>query len=743
MPGLRTPSRVKMAPSPLCQNRDEAAQVAAGQFWNPHGVLGAHPLRLEGREGVVVRTLHPEAAAAECLVEGGGALALEPVAPGLFAGFLPDASLPLRYRLRFRFRDGHVWEREDPYRFPPSLGETDLHLFNEGKHRRLWEVLGAHERQIDGVTGVSFAVWAANARRVSVVGDFCHWDGRLYPMRQLGSSGVWELFVPGVHPGSLYKYEILTQAGAIRLKADPLGAAMEPPPGTASRVYVSSYDWDDHEWMAARPRRDPLHEPIAIYEVHLGSWARVVEEGRRPLTYREIAPRLIDHVRRLGFNYIELLPVAEHPFSGSWGYQISGYYAPTARFGSPDDFRYFVDACHRAGIGVILDWVPGHFPKDDFALRRFDGTALYEHEDPRLGEHPDWGTLIFNYGRHEVRGFLIANALYWLKEFHVDGLRVDAVASMIYLDYSRKPGEWVPNCFGGNENFDAINFLKEMNEAVRSECPGCFTVAEESTAYGGVSRPVSEGGLGFTFKWNMGWMHDTLVYFSKDPIHRKFHHWQLSFAMVYEYSEKFIMPLSHDEVVHGKGSLYARMPGDHWQKMANLRLLYAYQFTRPGKKLLFMGSELAPAYEWSCEHSLPWHLADEPDRRALLTFLEDLARMYHESPPLWRHDHEPSGFSWISFDDGDNSVLAYLRWDADRPVAVVLNFTPVPRDNYRVGVPLAGVWVEWMSSDALRYGGSDYPTEKRVSAEPVPMHGQPQSLNLRLPPLGALVLAPG
>ncbi|HMQ14885.1 MAG TPA: 1,4-alpha-glucan branching protein GlgB [Phycisphaerae bacterium] len=729
--------------SPLAPGRDDLAALLAIEHGNPHGVLGAHPLEIEGHSGVVIRALHPDAEAVEIiLADDGQVVPCERTAPGLFSAFVPGARLPLRYRQRFRLPDGRTWERDDPYRFLPTVGEQDLYLFNEGTHRRLWEVLGAHERTVDGVQGVSFSVWAPNARRVSVVGDFCQWDGRLLPMRGLGNSGVYELFVPGVHPGAHYKYEIKTQDGHLRLKADPMGAAMEIPPGTASRVYVSSFDWSDADWMRQREQRDALRSPLAIYEVHLGSWARVPEEGCRVLTYREAAPKLVEHVKRLGFNYVELLPIAEHPFGGSWGYQVSGYYAPTARFGAPDDFRYFVDYCHRHGVGVIIDWVPAHFPRDDFALARFDGSALYEHSDPRLGEHPDWGTLIFNYGRHEVRNFLIANALYWLREFHVDGLRVDAVASMLYLDYSRKPGEWVPNKYGGNENLEAIDFLRTLNETVRGECPGALMIAEESTAYAGVSRPVSEGGLGFTFKWNMGWMHDTLLYLSKEPIHRKYHHWQLSFAMVYEYHERFIMPISHDEVVHGKRALLEKMPGDLWRKFANLRLLLAYQFTRPGKKLQFMGFELAPWYEWHYDTSLDWRLAEDHWRQGLWAFMADLGRIYHENSPFWRFDHEPQGFNWISYDDAENSVVAYARRDGQNTIVVVLNFTPVPRNGYRIGVPQPGEYVEWLSSDDDRYAGSDFPTVKSARTEPVPWHWYEQSIVLDLPPLAAVILAP-
>ncbi len=562
----------------------DRSRLLAGEHSSPHSILGLHPESLQGVPGATLRAYHPDAVSCECLLEGDGWRPLKAQGGGLFSAFFPSVTPPRDYRLRFGFLNGATWERRDPYRFLPTLGDLDLHLFGEGKHRDLWKLLGAHLRRIDGVDGVSFAVWAPNARRVSVLGDFCGWDARLFPMRHLGASGVFELFVPDVAPGALYKYEILTQEGMLRVKADPLSLSMERPPETASRVtLLDSYAWGDGEWMAARRDRQVRREPMLVYELHLGSWARAAEDHNRWLTYREIAPRLAQHLRRLSFTHVELLPVMEHPFDGSWGYQVSGYFAPTARFGSPDDFRFFIDAMHQAGIGVILDWVPAHFPKDDFALRRFDGTALYEHEDPRQGEQPDWGTLIFNYGRNEVRNFLVANALYWLEEFHVDGLRVDAVASMLYLDYSRKPGEWIPNRFGGRENLEAINFLHELNATVAQEEPGCFTIAEESTAFPGVTRPVEQGGLGFTFKWNMGWMHDTLRFFARDPIYRRQHQDDLTFSMLYEYTEQFLMPLSHDEVVHGKGSLLRKMAGDTWQKFANLRLLLAYQYTRPGK----------------------------------------------------------------------------------------------------------------------------------------------------------------
>ncbi len=635
------------------------------------------------------------------------------------------------------------WTIEELHRLPCTLGDQDFHLFGEGNHRRLWQVLGSHPRILDGIEGTSFAVWAPNAQRVSVVGDFCAWDGQRYPLRHLGGSGIHELFVPGVQPGDLYKYEIVGADGATVLKTDPMAFKHEQFPGDAAIVQrLDHHAWGDGAWMAARARRDPLHEPMAIYECHLASWARVPEDGNRPLTYREIAPRLAEHCRALGFTHVELMPVMEHAFGGSWGYQVTGYYAPTSRHGTPDDLRFLVDTLHQAGLGVLLDWVPAHFPNDRHALQRFDGTALYEHDDPRLGQHPDWDTLIFNYGRNEVRNFLMANALYWLEEFHADGLRVDAVASMLYLDYSRKSGEWIPNRWGGRENLDAIEFLKALNAIVAQECPGCLMIAEESTAWGGVTRPVSEDGLGFAFKWNMGWMHDTLDWFSRDPIHRRFHHDEITFAMLYEFSERFINPLSHDEVVHGKGSLHHKLPGDAWQKLANLRLLLAYQYARPGKKLVFMGTELAQEREWDHDGSLDWHLLDDPGRQGLQRFLTDLSALYRRLPCFWRRDGDPETFQWIDCKDRDNSVLAWLRWDGSSHVAVVLNGTPVPRGNYRIGVPRGGRYRCIFSSDADVYGGSNYPTRSLLPAEDHPFHGFAQSVVLDLPPLAALMLQP-
>ena len=732
----------------LAPPQEDLARLVAGEHASPHAVLGAHPVKRGKTSGVVVRAQMPGAERVELVLDE-RVIPMERIATGLshvFAAFVADASMPLRYWLRFVFPDGAVWERDDPYRFLPTLGDVDLHLFNEGTHRRLWEKLGAHARVMDGVPGVSFAVWAPNARRVSVVGDFCSWDGRVFPMRMMGSSGVWELFIPGIHPGALYKFELLTREGAIRVKSDPFAFKMEQYPGTAAIIQAEgTYEWSDGTWMAGRRAgRDLAREPMSIYEVHLGSWARVPEDRNRPLSYVEIAPKLAEHVLKLGFTHVELMPVMEHPFYGSWGYQVSGYYAPTSRYGSPDEFRYLVDTLHQAGIGVILDWVPAHFPKDDYALRRFDGTALFEHDDPRLGEHPDWGTLIFNYGRNEVRNFLVANALYWLDEFHVDGLRVDAVASMLYLDYSRQSGEWLQNKYGGRENIEAIEFLRQFTETIRVEEPGCFTVAEESTAWPGVTKPVQEGGIGFTFKWNMGWMHDTLVYFTKDPVYRPHHHDQLTFAMLYEYSERFIMPLSHDEVVHLKGSLLDKMPGDEWQKLANLRLLLAYQFTRPGKKLLFMGTELAPWSEWSHETSLDWHLLDDPRRAAFQRYVARLGALYRSEPAFWGDDHTWEGFRWIDVADRASSVVAFTRNAGARHAVVALNFTPVPREPYRIGVPLpAGrTYHVAMWSDASEWGGSGYGTVAEVTVSPTPFHGEQQSIELALPPLGAVVLIP-
>jgi 1,4-alpha-glucan branching enzyme len=716
--------------------------LTEGRHGEPHRVLGPHQDFVNAVRGITVRVYQPEAA--DCfIIRHGVSTAMRSDGGGLFSLFLAGVTEHLQYTLRFIADDGRMWERGDPYRHAPTVGEVDLHLFNEGTHRRLWTMLGAHLRTVEGDEGTSFVVWAPNAERVSVVGDWCNWDGRQFPMRRLDGSGLWELFVPGVDVNALYKFELRTREGALRLKSDPMGFKMQQAPASASIVVrEGTHHWRDDAWMTLRASKNLVREPVHIYEVHLGSWARVPEESGRWLTYREIAPRLAAYVNKMGFTHVELLPVMEHPFYGSWGYQVTGYYAASSRYGTPDDLRFLIDTLHAAGIGVFLDWVPAHFPKDDYALRRFDGTALYEHEDPRLGEHPDWGTLIFNYGRKEVRNFLVANALYWLNEFHIDGLRVDAVASMLYLDYSREEGQWLPNKYGGRENLEAIAFLREMNAVVHQEAPGCVTIAEDSTAWPGVTRSTEEGGLGFTFKWNMGWMHDTLKYFERDPIHRQFHQDDLTFSMVYEQTEHFIMPLSHDEMVHLKGSLYHKMPGDHWQKLANMRALLAYQVTRPGKSLLFMGTELALPSEWNHDQSLDWHLLEEPSRLGFQAFMARLGNLYQETPALWELDGDPSGFEWIDIADRRNSVLSYLRRSGEEHAVVVLNLTPTPHAQYRIGVPEAGQYSCVLSSDAKEWGGSGYGQIKTIHSDDFPYHGRPYSVEVQLPPLSATVLVP-
>jgi 1,4-alpha-glucan branching enzyme len=719
---------------------DVIGRVVAADHHDPHSVLGAHP----ERGGVVVRAFRPGATALRVLLQEGGPVELEPVDPtGLYAGFLPDRGLPLAYRLEATFADGTTTAYADPYAFPPTLGELDLHLIGEGRHEALADVLGGHEREVDGTGGTAFAVWAPSARAVSVVGDFNGWDGRVHQMRSLGTSGVWELFIPGVQSGDRYKYEIRPPAGPPLLKADPLAAAAEVPPRTASVVFRSRFDWGDADWLERREAADPYTGPLSIYEVHLGSWRRNPLEGNRSLTYAELAEELSTYVRDLGFTHVELLPVMEHPFSGSWGYQVSGYYAPTARFGTPDGFRALVDRLHRDGVGVILDWVPAHFPRDEFALARFDGTALYEHADPRRGAHPDWGTLVFNYGRTEVRNFLIANALEWLRSFHADGLRVDAVASMLYLDYSRAPGEWLPNRYGGNEDLEAMAFMRELNEVVGSRVPAALMAAEESTAWPGVSRPTSAGGLGFGLKWNMGWMHDTLAYFSHDPVHRSFHHDRLTFGLLYAFSENFVLPLSHDEVVHQKGSLYAKMPGDRTRKLANLRALYAYMWAHPGKQLLFMGGELAQEQEWGEGRSLDWHLLADAGNAGVHRLVTDLNHRYRAEPALWERDFDPAGFRWLEASDRASNVVAFARFSAEgrRALVCVGNFSDVPRAGYRVGLPIGGGWRELLNTDAETYGGSGA-GGGAVHAEERPWHEQPWSAEVSLPPLGVLWLVP-
>ena len=626
---------------------------------------------------------------------------------------------------------------------PSRLSDDDLYLFNEGTHGHLYTKLGSHLVTVDGVSGVGFAVWAPNAEAVTVVGDFNGWNATATALRPRGSSGIWEGFVPGVAQGALYKYHIRSRHRGYTVdKADPFGVFHETPPRTASVVWDLAYQWQDGEWLAGRAARNALSAPLAIYECHLGSWMRVPEQDNRPLTYREIAPKLAAHARDLGFTHVELLPVMEHPFGGSWGYQITGYFAPTSRFGTPQDFMYLIDVLHQYGIGVILDWVPSHFPNDEHGLAYFDGTHLFEHGDPRQGYHPDWHSLIFNYGRHEVRSFLLSSALSWLDRYHIDGLRLDAVASMLYLDYSRKEGEWIPNRFGGRENLDAIEFLRILNTAVYREHPDVQTFAEESTSWPAVSRPTYLGGLGFGFKWDMGWMHDTLSYMSHDPVHRRFHHNQLTFRQLYSGTENFVLPLSHDEVVHGKGSLLAKMPGDDWRKFANLRLLYAYMYAQSGKKLLFQGAEVGQWSEWSHESSVDWSLLQYPPHGGLQRWLSDLNRLYGAEPALHELDCDPAGFEWVDANDSENSVLTLLRRgrSPDEVILAALNFTPVPRPNYRVGVPFPGFWREVLCSDAPIYGGSGWGNLGGLTTTPLPCHGRPVSLNLILPPLGAVFL---
>ena len=640
----------------------------------------------------------------------------------------------------------HTEARQHAARPGTILTDYDLYLFGEGNHTRIYDKLGSHPVSMDGVDGIHFAVWAPNASGVSVVGDFNGWDGRQHRLSPVGSSGIWAGFVADAHVGHRYKYELHTREGHLLIKADPYALAFEVPPLSASIVWRIDYQWQDNDWMRERPAFDSwFRRPMAVYEVHLGSWARMPEDGDRYLTYREIAARLIPYVKDMGYTHIELLPVMEHPFSGSWGYQVTGFFAPTSRFGPPADFKAFVDACHQSGIGVILDWVPGHFPKDAHALARFDGTALYEHEDPRQGEHRDWGTLIFNYGRNEVRNFLLANALFWLHEYHIDGLRVDAVASMLYLDYSRQEGQWVSNRYGGRENLEAIDFLRQLNALTHSEQPGSITVAEESTAWPSVSRPTYVGGLGFTYKWNMGWMNDILEYVRLDPVHRRWHHNHLTFSLLYAFTENFILPFSHDEVVHGKGSMFGKVPGDDWQKAATLRALYGFMYAHPGKKLMFMGAEFGQGREWNYDQSLDWHLLDYPLHAGLRQYVKDLNRLYQEEAALHEVDFEGHGFHWIDCNDSDNSVVSFVRRSQDgrEVVLAILNFTPVPRDGYRIGVPVGGSYVELINSDAAVYGGGNVGNAGVAFTEPIAAHGHPDSLRLTLPPLGCLLLKPG
>ena len=733
---------------------DAIQTLVAGRHGAPFDILGLHPLDQEGSSGWVVRAFLPQAQAAS-IKRGEHLTPMERVhAEGLFEAVFPNDTAPFNYQLQITdvidappggdAPPGRLYIIEDPYRFPPVLTEYDLHLFGEGTHYRLWDKLGAHPIEHEGVSGVVFAVWAPGAERVSVIGDFNEWDGRRHSMRPRGATGIWELFIPGLGQGELYKYEIQTRYRGLKaVKSDPYGFAAEVRPNTASRVWdLSRYQWGDAEWMRTRKEHQNLQSPISIYEVHLNSWRRVKEENNRFLTYRELAEQLIPYVKEMGYTHIELLPITEHPYDGSWGYQTTGYFAPTSRFGAPDDFRFFVDAAHQAGIGIILDWVPAHFPKDAHGLGFFDGTHLYEHADPRKGEHQDWGTLIFNFGRNEVSAFLLSSALFWLDVYHLDGLRVDAVASMLYLDYSRQPGEWVPNEFGGRENLEAVRFLQRFNELVHQQFPDVLTMAEESTAWPLVSRPPYVGGLGFDMKWNMGWMHDMLEYMQKDPIHRRYHHHSLTFSMVYAFSENFILPFSHDEVVHLKKAMLAKMPGDYWQQFANLRALYAYMYAHPGKKLLFMGDEFGQWNEWNFQADLDWMLLDFEPHRKLQQFVKDLNRLYLSEPALHEVDFSWEGFQWIDFHDVDHSVVSFLRRAKDpaEQIVVAANFTPVPHAGYRVGAPMPGFYKEMLNSDSAAYGGSNLGNTGGLPAADIPWQGQSYSVLLTIPPLGVVYL---
>ncbi|MFJ9426295.1 1,4-alpha-glucan branching enzyme [Streptomyces sp. NPDC101249] len=715
---------------------DDRARLLAGAHHDPHALLGAHPVP----GGVAFRALRPCARSVSVVVQG-RRTALLPEGDGFFSGVLPLPGVPA-YSLLVAYADGEH-EAQDPYRFLPALGEVDLHLVSEGRHEQLWKALGAEPMVHQGVTGTRFAVWAPNARGVRVTGDFTCWDGTALPMRSLGSCGVWELFVPGVGEGARYKFEITARHGGRFLKADPMARATEVPPATASVVTAAHHEWRDEEWMARRGEVPPHEAPFSVYEVHLPSW-------RPGLTYRQLADELPAYVRDLGFTHVELMPLAEHPFGGSWGYQVTGFYAPTSRLGTPDDFRFLVDSLHRAGIGVILDWVPAHFPKDDWALARFDGEPLYEPGDSRRAEHPDWGTLEFDFGRNEVRNFLVANAVYWCEEFHIDGLRVDAVASMLYLDYSRDSGQWTPNVHGGREDLDAVAFLQEMNATVYRRAPGVVTLAEESTAWDGVTRPTDSGGLGFGMKWNMGWMHDSLQYMAHEPVHRKYHHHEMTFSMVYAYSENYILPISHDEVVHGKRSLVSKMPGDWWRQRADLRAYLGHMWAHPGKQLLFMGQEFAQGAEWSEAHGPDWWLLDpaygaEADHRGVRDLVRDLNTLYTATPALWQRDTDPAGFQWITGDAADDNVFAFLRLDAaGDPLLAVCHLSPVVRHDYRVGVPdSATAWREVLNTDAARYGGSGVAScAGPLTAGSPGVHGRPASIRLTLPPLATVWLRP-
>ncbi len=722
--------------------------IVNAKHWDPFMVLGMHPLEENGRKMIVVRAFLPHAAKAS-VIDTNTKKIFEMTLihkAGFFEVICTDRKNIFKYILRVTTHEGKEYEFYDPYCFLPVLGDFDLHLIGEGTHLNSYEKLGAHIIKHNGIKGTHFAVWAPNAKRVSVIGNFNNWDGRRHQMRVLGSSGIWEIFIPGLGEGEIYKFEILAKNGKdVFIKSDPYAFYSELRPKSASIVWnINKYQWNDNEWMNKRKEINLLESPVSIYEVHLGSWMRVPEDGNRYLSYREYSEKLVNYVKDMGYTHIELLPVTEHPFDGSWGYQTIGYYAVTSRFGTPEEFMNFVDICHQNNIGVILDWAPGHFPTDGHGLGFFDGTCLYEHEDPRLGYHPDWGTKIFNYGRKEVKNFLISNALFWFDKYHIDGLRVDAVASMLYLDYSRKEGEWIPNKFGGRENLDAIDFIQDFNKISHGKFQGILTIAEESTAWPGVSKPVYLGGLGFSMKWNMGWMHDMLEYFSKDPIYRKYHHNNLTFSLLYAFSENFVLVFSHDEVVHGKCSMLNKMPGDMWQKFANVRALYGFMFTHPGKKLMFMGNEIGQWDEWNHDKSLDWHLLGFTPHKCLQKYIMDLNLIYKSEPSLYELDYSYKGFEWIDFRDADSSIISFIRKakDPENHLVIVCNFTPVPRNNYRFGVPSLCFYKEILNSDSQIYWGSNMGNSGGVFSENLPWHKQPCSINITLPPLSVTIFKP-
>ena len=727
---------------------DQTLAVLEATHAHPHQWLGMHHAMVSGISGLVVRAFFPEALSCTLLAQPGDwSMDLDRVEDrGFFEGFISDRQTVFPYRLRIEWPGGNRWETWDPYSFLPTLSNEDLYRFNEGTERQIYNKLGARYQGINGISGTAFAVWAPNARRVSVIGDFNRWDGRRHPMRSMGSSGVWELFIPGLEPGSLYKYELIDVHGQLRIKTDPYGSEFEEPPNCAARIPAGNgHAWRDGEWMEQRARTDWLSRPLSIYEIHLGSWRRIPEESDRPLGYRELAAPLVAYLGEQHYTHVEFMPICEHPFTGSWGYQVTGFFAPTHRYGSPDDFRYLVDELHRNGYGIILDWVPAHFPRDAFALAEFDGTRLYEHEDPRQGEHQDWGTLIFNYGRPEVRSFLIGSALSWCDRFHIDGLRVDAVASMLYLDYSREEGQWIANPFGGRENIEAIDFLQEANDSIHENFPGVLTIAEESTAWDGVTRSTRENGLGFDLKWNMGWMHDILRYFGKDPVHRKWHQNELTFGAMYQNSERFNLAFSHDEVVHGKGSMIRKMGvGSMSEKARNLRALYGWMWGWPGKKTLFMGSDFGQSDEWHQDRSLDWHLLRYQDHAGIRRLIADLNEFYIGHPSLGASDFDPRAFQWISHEDHDACVLSFMRRGAreEHTIVVIANFTPVDRENYRIGLPHRVDWEVVVHTDDERYGGSPSRTERVVPTEPVSWNGQPYSMVKFLPGMSTLFLAP-